>query len=205
MNLQKATKAEISSVAKMRNKSFLKPLAVNGSVFLALFFSVNVFGQNNGVQANYLITPKSVAGITIGANVGQARKFLKGTSFLRVEGEGMEIVDVQLNQKTLMYFYLEPNEDDAPANESTNIESIEVVDSRYRTSEGIHCGMKTSEVEKIYGKMRELVVNDYDESENMTFSDQPENYQFTVEKSGDSYIIIKISVSDPAYQPDLAE
>ncbi len=198
MNKQKATNGKIPTVVKTHNKSFLKRAIFSGSVLLALILSVNVFGQNNGVQTNYLITPISVAGITIGANVGEARKFLRGTSFLRVEGEGMEIVDVQQNQKTLMYFYLEPTEEGDPADESTNIETIEVIDSRYRTSEGIHCGMKTSEVEKIYGKMLELVVNDYDESENMTFSDQPENYEFTVEKSGNSYVIAKIRVSDPA-------
>ena len=133
MKLQKAIAGEIPYFAKVRAGCFLKPSLVNSIELLALILGVNLFGQNAETQSNNLITPTSVAGITIGANVGEARKFLRGTSFLRVEGEGIEIVDVQLNQKTLMYFYLEPTGEGAPADESTNIKTIEVVDSQYRT------------------------------------------------------------------------
>ncbi len=142
--------------------------------------------EPESIEPNYLITSDSVGGIRLGMTIREARNLLKGTELIRGEDEGMDIIEVMLGNKALMYFFAEkgnPNYD-APIDENTKITRITVIDSRYATAAGIHTGMKITEVEREYGLLKEIVLYELDESEHAAFSNQPGNFDFTVAQPG---------------------
>jgi hypothetical protein len=67
------------------------------------------------------------------------------------------------------------------------ITEIEIFDPRYQTKEGIHVGMLLSEVEKKFGKVTELSIDEQNEDlEYVSFAKSPEDLRFraTIEAEG---------------------
>jgi hypothetical protein len=73
-----------------------------------------------------------------------------------------------------------------PIDENEKINGITVLDSRYKTAEGVHVGITIADAEKKFGKLKEMRSFPHD-GEVGEFADQPKYFYFTFGIESDSY------------------
>ncbi len=135
-----------------------------------------------GNRSNYLITANSAGDIRFGMTIAKVRKILKGAKFTRDmdAGEGV-IISVEKAGKSLMWLYTDGKDDDlAPIAESEKVEGITIFDPRYKTAQGVHCGMTVSESEKRLQKLKKIWMEGLTGNELATFSNQPKGFDFWI-------------------------
>jgi hypothetical protein len=121
-----------------------------------------------------LITEKSIGSVRLGMTVAQVRKALPGYKLSRTsDGEGLALIAVERRGKTLMTLYAGESNPNRRINERGVIEHIEAIDASYRTSAGVHPGMSLREVEKRYGKIKEITLSEIESREYASFEKQP--------------------------------
>ncbi len=134
------------------------------SILLILLSSYVIFGQKT--SNNNLITKKSVGDVKLGMTIGEARKALKGFTLGEGGGsEGLTFIGVFDGKKQILEFgqYGERNDKgELPAiDENQVIKYISILDSRYKTEEGVGIGTKVEEAEKRYGKLKEIFFDQH--------------------------------------------
>jgi len=146
---------------------FRKPIIAIGLIF----FGLSTFTY---AQSNFLITPDSVGKLKIGMKVSDARKVLPRHSFTRTsDGEGIALIEVKRRGRTHFYLYADEFDPDQPVNNNAQISFIEVVNSAYRTANGVYPNMRLRDVERKYGKLQEIVTSEIESREYARFANQP--------------------------------
>lgn len=121
-----------------------------------------------------LITEKSIGPVRLGMTVARVRKALPGYKLSRTsDGEGLALIAVERRGKTLMTLYAGESDPGRRINERAVIEHIEAIDASYRTSVGVHPRMSLREVEKRYGKLKEITLSEIESREYASFERQP--------------------------------
>ena len=148
---------------------------------LVIISSFSAIGQTS----NKLITETSVGDIELGMTIAEARKVSKGLMFSRkVAGMGDLLISVKKGSKELMILNAnEGNEDtgeEIPINENAKIASIDVLDSRYKTANGVHPKMTIAAAEKRYGKIK-MIYWDDEIPEVGKFKNHPNGFEFSLE------------------------
>jgi len=157
------------------------------SLLVILFSSLFIFGQAK--TTNYLITATSVGEIKLGMTIAEARKVSKGLEFSRkVIGLGDLLISVKNGSKELMILNAnEGNEEDkggdVSINEKAKVASINVLDSRYKTANGVHPKMTIAAAEKRYGKIK-MIYWDDEVPEVGKFETHPNGFDFYLEGIG---------------------
>src|SRR5437660_696456 len=107
-----------------------------------------------------LITSRSVGPVRLGMSVAAAKRALKGFTLERTrDGEVAALIAVERGKNTVMIMFAGEHDDGAALNRKALIEDIQVLDSSYATKAGVHPGMLLSEVEKHYGKVKEVELS----------------------------------------------
>lgn len=96
------------------------------------------------------------------------------------DGEGIAYVDVLEKETLLMRLYAGEENSESAVNERAKIELIEAVDDRFATVGDVRPGMPLRQVERIYGKLREIVLSEIEQREYATFARQPSGLSFKV-------------------------
>lgn len=136
-------------------------------------------GESSDNAPNYMITGNSVGEIHLGITVAEARKAMSGAKFSRTsDGDGVALIAVMKNDVEIMTLYANEEDNTAPINENAKIENIEVWSSMYKTADGVHPQMKLSAAEKIYGKVKNIMMSEIESREFAEFLDQPEGLSF---------------------------
>ncbi len=140
------------------------------------------FVTRNTVQTQFLITATSAGDIRFGMTIAEARKILKGAKLTRDmdAGEGV-IISVDVGGKSLMWLRTDGGGDDtAPILDSEKIEGIEILDSRFKTANGVHCGMTVSDAEMRLGSLKNIWMEGLTGNELATFSRHPKGFDFWI-------------------------
>jgi hypothetical protein len=164
-------------------------------VFL-LAFSMTVSGQPAGNQK--LITAHAAGPVKLGMTVAQVRQAVKPMTLSRTsDGEGIALVAVSLSKKQapaksddermVMTLYAGEEDPDAPVDEKAKIKMAEVWDKSFKTSRGVHVGMLLRDVEKLYGKVKRIVISEIESREYATFTNQPAGITFRVSYDAGKY------------------
>ena len=138
-------------------------------------------------QAKYLITNNSAGNVRLGMTVAQARKALPGFKLSRVsDGDGLALIAVNKNGKTVMNLYAGEDDPDAKIDEKAKIEFIEVWDANYITTDGIRPTMLVKNAEKILGKIERVFRSEIEAREFVIFKKKPKGLMFRadVDNSG---------------------
>ena len=144
---------------------------------LTLFLSAVSNAQSK--SSNNLITSDSAGAVRLGMTVAQAGKTLKGMTLERAtDGEGIALIAVKKGDKTLMTFYAGEENPESKIDEKAKIEQIEVWDKSYRTAKGVYVGMLVSNVEKKYGKVRQIILSELESREYAAFVNHPKGMDF---------------------------
>lgn len=134
-----------------------------------------------------LITSDSAGKIKLGTTVAEARREMTSATFNRSsDGEGIALIDVIQGEEHLMTLYAGEEEAGLPVDGNAVIKSIEVWDSNFMTAEGIHPGMKVSEAEVKYGKIKEITMSEIESREYATFSTKPSGLDFRLIHQNDT-------------------
>lgn len=120
------------------------------------------------------MTANSAGSIKIGMSIAEAQEALKGADFKRsADGEGVALVTVSIEDKVILRLIAGEENGEAGVNGKAVIQFIDVMDPDFKTTQGLHAGMSLEDVEKIYGKARELVTSELEAREYVTFRNQP--------------------------------
>ncbi len=154
------------------------------SIFITLLLSLATFGQSDKGKPNFMITADSAGDIKLGMTVAEARTAMKDAKFTRDFGsEQSAVISVSRGGKEI--FILGANEGEGidengkeiPINENAKIDHIEILDSRYKTAEGVHTGMTIADAEKKYGKVKSIYHEPHS-GEIGKFTDHPKGIEF---------------------------
>ena len=174
------------------NKKIKLQITFTAGILVILFSSLLAIGQSKPTTNN-LITETSVGVVKLGMTVGEAEKVLpEGLKLGPAPGdEGSTLIGVYEGDKLLFtigsYEDDSRGEDELPSiNEKQKVEVMLIMDSRFKTAEGIQVGMPIAEVEKKYGKLKEM-FNYPHEGEFGKFTNQPEYLRFYFKPKGDFY------------------
>lgn len=133
-------------------------------------------------QRNVVITSNSAGVVRLGMTVAEARRALKGYKIARTsDGDGVALIDVSRNGKTVMELQAGEEDAAAPINEKAKIEFIQVWDARYKTAVGIHPQMLVRDAEKKLGKVMKVITSEIEQREYATFTKKPKGLQFRVQ------------------------
>lgn len=152
-------------------------------VYLAVFtMFMTTFGAVINARpksADNLITETSVGKLKLGMTVAEARKVLNGMTLKRTsDGEGAVLIAVDRGKDAILTIYAGEDDFNAPINENAIIEFIEVWSKDFQTAKGVRVGMKIGEVEKSYGKVKEILISEIESREFVEFVDQPKGLMF---------------------------
>jgi hypothetical protein len=153
----------------------------------------------NVLQANRLITHKSIGAVRLGMTIAQARKALHGfTIKFSQDGEGVDLAEVNRGGKLVMTLYVSGEK----ISERSKIETIRVFDEAYKTADGVRVGISLSEVEKEYGTLKEIIMSEIESREFATFANQPQGIDFQfVSKNGNAGIYAEGERKTIRYEP----
>src|SRR5262249_23525204 len=102
--------------------------------------------------------------------VAQARQTLPKCQFRRSsDGEGVALISVGCSGRNIMSLYAGEEDVETKIDWKKRIEFIEVWDKRFKTVDGVHPKMLIHDVEKILGKVREILITQSESREFVTF------------------------------------
>ncbi|MDF1739602.1 MAG: hypothetical protein P1U86_10620 [Verrucomicrobiales bacterium] len=141
--------------------------------------------HTGGAEAT--ITPNSVGPFKLGMTIQEAMEAMPSATFSRTsDGEGIALVLVQESGEDLVSLFAGEWDPDAPIDPARKIEFIDVYHSRFITSEGIHTGMRLSNIPASWGGLQEIVMSEIESREYARFTNQPSGIQLQVYGEGDN-------------------
>ena len=154
----------------------MKNLLIFGAILVVCLSAAEI----SRAQTEILITGDSAGKIKLGMTVAEARKAMKGFNFERTsDGEGVALIGINKDgSEYIMTIYAGEDDSEAKIDENAKIEFIEVWFANYKTAEGVHPRMKVSDVEKKYGKVKEIMLSEIESREFAEFGNQPKGLQF---------------------------
>ncbi len=124
-----------------------------------------------------LITATRIGPAKLGMRLDDVRKVLPAAKFERTtDGEGRALVAVKLGNEVLMVLYAGEEHEDSPIEWSKRIENIETFDPECHTAEGVHPYSLVRNVEKVYGKAKQIMVSEIESREFIDFKNQPKHF-----------------------------
>lgn len=124
-----------------------------------------------------LITATRIGPVKLGMKLDDVRKVLPAAKFERTtDGEGRALVAVKLGNEVLMILYAGEEHEDSPIEWSKRIENIETFDPECHTAEGVHPYSLVRNVEKVYGKTKQIMVSEIESREFIDFKNQPKHF-----------------------------
>tara|TARA_B110000037_G_scaffold161873_1_gene182863 strand:+ start:50873 stop:51889 length:1017 start_codon:yes stop_codon:yes gene_type:complete len=150
-----------------------------------------------------MVSANSAGLIKLGMTIAEAREAMNEASFKRSsEGEGIALVTISVNEKTIMRLSaVEENAESTVAGDAV-IDFIDVMDTGYKTKDGVHPGISLEDAEKVYGKASELVMSELEAREYVTFPNQPSGLYFRLSnKNGSAGIYKAGEMVTTSYRP----
>lgn len=178
-------------------------------LLLIVIFVCTVSAQTGSGAVNFLITKDSVGPIKLGMTVGEAQKALpSGWKLGPTPGdEGYTFIGVFEGKKLLLEVgvYEDSNASATlpPLDPDQEVRGVTIVDPRFKTADGVGVGMPIAEVEKRFGKLKEMF--DYPHvGEFGSFTHNPRWINFTFKPKGEdgrAGIYKPVECGDPSYPP----
>lgn len=136
-------------------------------------------------QQTMQITESGIGPIKLGMSLGEARKAFPTARFERgSDGEGAALVDVFLGNDPMMSLGADEDDSGGPVDWSKQIKSIECFSPLCVAPKGAHPGSLVVDVEKIYGKTKNIVQSEIESRQYIEFQSQPARITFRLDYTG---------------------
>jgi hypothetical protein len=154
-----------------------------GILTALLFAAQSSYGQRT--SRDKLITGNSAGRVKLGMTVAAVRRAVRPMRLERTsDGEGLALIAVMRDGDALMTLYAGEDDPDAKVNEKAKVEQIWVWDKAFKTRENVHPGMLIRQAEKIYGKVKTVMMSEIESREFASFSKHPWGLEFRVQGAG---------------------
>lgn len=122
-----------------------------------------------GANLSTLITGSSAGLVKRGMTIREVKQAMSSATFKRIMGPFDEpALSVSEGETDLFDIYPAKNTD-SPTEEDTKAGILDVLDSRFRTREGVSIGMALSEITGIYGEVQQITHDPGSGAEWLTF------------------------------------
>lgn len=133
----------------------------------------------------YLVSTSAIGGIRLAMTLDEARRALPAAKFERTsDGDGAVLVEVGLAPDASVILYAEEDDPAAPIDWSKRIKAIETFSPAFHTAEGVHPGSLVMEVERVFGKVKEIAKSEIESREFIVFEKQPAGLTFRLDYTG---------------------
>jgi len=134
----------------------------------------------------HLINENGIGPISIGMTLSEVKKRYSELKMERTtDGDGAALITVSKGEEELMVLYAGEDDVDAPIDWSKKIESIETFDSLCLIDGKLHPGSFVNDVEKQYGKVKEIIESETESRQYATFQNQPQEFGFRINYCGE--------------------
>jgi len=157
------------------SRSLTQALRLAGCI---IAFQATAFAARDA-GTRFRIGKEGVGPVRLGMTIAQARRALPGRTLKRSNtGDGLALVQVTQGDRHLFDLYAAEDDYRDPIDERARIEMILVGDSAYATTTGVRPEMRVREVEKRYGKLKEIRLQELESREFATFTGGPPAFLF---------------------------
>ena len=133
----------------------------------------------------YLISESGIGSIRLEMTLDEARRAVPAAKFKRTsDGDGVALVEVRLAPGASIILWAEEDQPEAAIEWSKRIKTIETFSPAFHTTEGVHPGSLVREVEKVFGKTREIVESEIESRQYISFDAQPKFLTLTLDYTG---------------------
>lgn len=154
---------------------------------LGLVIGLALWGcaRASAAPASRLVTSSGVGPVKLGMTVAQARRALARSQFKRgSDGEGVALIEVVQGGRVVMTLFADEPDRARPINERARVSFIEVWGKNYATRAGVRPGMLIREVERRYGRLKQITTSEIEQREYAEFARAPAGLGFRVEAPG---------------------
>lgn len=145
-------------------------------LIINLFINLCLFGQSN----EFLITRNSVGQVSLGMTMKQAFEVLQPDRYER-SGSGDSGFHTYIKEIENILFSMSSDSDQNYfINPYAKIEYISIFNEKYQTNDGVHAGMLLKDVEKKWGKLKEIVISDANSAQYAYFEKAPNGLSICV-------------------------
>lgn len=154
---------------------------------------VSQIGSGDPARA---ISKNGVGPIKLGMTLGEARKAAPGATFKRTgDGDGAALVEITLARGVTMQVWADEEDASKPIDWRKKIQNIETFSKAFRTAEGVHAGMKVSDVNRVYGATKAIETSEIESRQFITFEKHPARMLFRLDETGRAILSISVSAS----------
>ena len=141
--------------------------------------------QRSMDQGVYRISASAMGRIRLEMTLDQARRLLPAAKFKRVsDGDGAALVEVTVKPDVSMILWADEDDPDTPIAWSKRIKTIETFSPAFHSVEGVHPGSLVTQVEKLFGKTKEITKSEIESREYIVFEKQPAYLTFRLDYTG---------------------
>ncbi len=136
-----------------------------------------------------LITANSIGGIKLGMTMREAKRVASNATFEReTDGDGVPLMWVSDEHGFAAELYYEYDYDvpEAPVRDDAVINFMSAWGEDAETAEGAKIDMRISDLERIYGEVKEIWMSEIESREYVEFANQPSGFSFRVFSEADS-------------------
>jgi hypothetical protein len=165
-----------------------------------VFAALSVVPAQAEESRRCVISQSGIAPVRLGMTLQEAKKAFPSATFRRTsDGDGAALVSVSLGKEEWMTLHAGEDDPQVPIDWAKRIRFIETFHSACKTMNGVHPGLPVADVEKRFGRTREIVQSEIESREYIRFWNQPARFVFRLNYSG---IFAEGSRSTSRFSPD---
>ena len=150
------------------------------TLFFLFLAAMSAFAQSN------LITSTSAGKVKLGMTIAEVRKAVAPMKLSRTsDGEGVALIAVKQGKNDVMTIYANEEDRDAAIDNNAKVDQIWVWDKAMRTAAGARPGMKLSQLESMYGKVKGISMSEIEAREFAFFDNHPGGIYFRLSNEND--------------------
>ncbi len=135
---------------------------------------------------DFVIDPGGIGRARLNQTLDEARRAVPRATFTRAtDAAGAILVGVTFGPDTAIVLFADESPDDSTINWTKRIVYVETFSRAFHTAEGVRPGSLVSEVQKIYGPVKEIVVSEIECRQYVEFERQPPRMTFRLDYTGD--------------------
>jgi hypothetical protein len=133
----------------------------------------------------YRIWELGVGSVRLGMSLADVRREHPNARFERTsDGDGADLVYMQFGKDSSLVLYANEAATDSTIDWSGIIEHIETFSEAFHTAENIRVGSLVTDVERFYGKTRDIALSEIESRQFISFEKQPKGLEFRIDYTG---------------------
>ena len=142
-------------------------------------------GPIEATRQDDLIGESGIGGLRLGMTLDEAKRALPTVRFSRMtDGDGASLVEVTRASGDWLSVWAGEEDPSLPIDWSKRIQIIQTFSAVFHTPEGVRVGSLVTDVERVFGKTKQIIKSEIESREFIEFERQPAHLTFRLDYSG---------------------